>query len=62
MAVLMDHPDLARAMGMKGRSRCRELFNVDKTSASLCEILSEHGAFTTRRANIIHAFFRRTAA
>jgi colanic acid/amylovoran biosynthesis glycosyltransferase len=62
MAILMDDPDLARAMGMKGRSRCRALFNVDKTSASLCEILSEHGAFTTPRADIIHAFFRRPAA
>lgn len=59
MACLMDDPELARTMGMKGRSRCRQMFDVDKTSASLCEILTEHGAFTTRR---VDAFFRRSAA
>lgn len=62
MALLMDDPELARAMGMKGRSRCRELFNVEKTSTSLCEVLTEHGAFSTRREDIIHEFFRRSAA
>ncbi|HEY5744141.1 MAG TPA: glycosyltransferase family 4 protein, partial [Terrimicrobiaceae bacterium] len=48
MARLIDDPELARTMGMRGRSRCREIFELDKTSASLCEILTEHGAFTTR--------------
>ncbi len=62
MACLVDDPELARTMGMKARSRCREMFSVDKTSASLCEILTEHGAFATRRADIIDAFFRRSAA
>jgi colanic acid/amylovoran biosynthesis glycosyltransferase len=62
MAWLMDDPDLARKMGMKGRSRCRELFDADKTSALLCEILAEHGAFSTRRADVIHEFFPRSAA
>jgi colanic acid/amylovoran biosynthesis glycosyltransferase len=62
MACLVDNPELARTMGMKGRSRCREMFSVDKTSASLCEILTEHGAFATSRADITHAFFRRSAA
>jgi len=60
MACLMDNPELARAMGMKGLSRCHEMFDADKTSASLCEILTEHGAFSSRRADI-HAF-RRSAA
>jgi colanic acid/amylovoran biosynthesis glycosyltransferase len=62
MAQLMDDPHLARMMGMKGRARCRELFSIDKTSASLFEILSGHGAFVSRRADIIQAFFRRSAA
>ena len=33
MACLLDNPDLAREMGMKGRERCRELFDLDRTSA-----------------------------
>jgi colanic acid/amylovoran biosynthesis glycosyltransferase len=62
IACLLENPDLARAMGLKGRLRCRELFNLDKTSASLCKILTEYGVFSTRRTEVIHAFFRRSAA
>lgn len=60
MACLLDNPELARAMGMRGRERCRELFDLDRTSAALCEILTEHGALPSRRADIYP--FRRTAA
>ena len=60
MACLLDNPELARAMGMRGRERCRELFDLDRTSAALCEILTEHGALPSRRADI-HPF-RRSAA
>ena len=60
MACLLENPELARAMGMRGRERCRELFDLDRTSAALCEILTEHGALPSRRADI-HPF-RRSAA
>ena len=60
MACLLENPELARAMGMRGRERCRELFDLDRTSAALCEILTEHGALPSRRADI-HSF-RRSAA
>ena len=60
MACLMDDPELARAMGMKGRERCRELFDLDRTSTTLCEILTEHGALPSHSADI-HPF-RRSAA
>jgi colanic acid/amylovoran biosynthesis glycosyltransferase len=50
MACLLDDPSLARAMGAKGRERCRELFDLEKTSAALCDILSEHGALPSRGA------------
>ena len=62
MACLLENPHLARTMGLNGRLRCRELFNVDQTSASLCKILTDHGVFSTRRTDVIHAFFRRSAA
>ena len=60
MACLLENPELARAMGMRGRERCRELFDLDRTSAALCEILTEHGALPSRRADILP--FRRSAA
>jgi colanic acid/amylovoran biosynthesis glycosyltransferase len=60
MACLLDNPELARAMGMRGRERCRELFDLDRTSAAFCEILREHAALPSRRADIYP--FRRTAA
>ena len=60
MACLMDNSELAHEMGMKGRKRCRELFDLDRTSAALCEILTAHGALPSRRADI-HPF-RRSAA
>lgn len=60
MACLLENPELARAMGMRARERCRDLFDLDRTSAALCEILTEHGALPSRRADI-HSF-RRSAA
>jgi glycosyltransferase involved in cell wall biosynthesis len=60
MACLLENPALARAMGMRARERCRDLFDLDRTSAALCEILTEHGALPSRRADI-HSF-RRSAA
>jgi glycosyltransferase involved in cell wall biosynthesis len=60
MGYLMDNPEFARAMGIKGRERCRQLFDLDRTSAALCEILTEHGALASPRADI-HSF-RRSAA
>jgi colanic acid/amylovoran biosynthesis glycosyltransferase len=60
MACLLENPELARAMGMRARERCRDLFDLDRTSAALCEILTEHGALPSRRAEI-HSF-RRSAA
>ena len=60
MACLLENPELARAMGMRARERCRELFDLDRTSAALREILTEHGALPSRRADI-HSF-RRSAA
>jgi colanic acid/amylovoran biosynthesis glycosyltransferase len=60
MACLLDNPALARAMGVKGLERCREVFDLDRTSAALCDILTEHGALPSRRADI--HLFRRSAA
>ena len=60
MACLLENPALARAMGMRARERCRDLFDLDRTSAALCEILTEHGALPSRSADI-HPF-RRSAA
>jgi glycosyltransferase involved in cell wall biosynthesis len=50
MACLLDDPELAREMGAKGRERCQELFDLEKTSAALCEILTGHGALPSRGA------------
>jgi glycosyltransferase involved in cell wall biosynthesis len=52
IACLLDNPALARAMGVKARERCRELFDLGRTSAALCKILSEHGALPSRRADL----------
>lgn len=41
---LIDDPGLARAQGAFGRQRALELFDVERTTASLCEILTAHGA------------------
>jgi colanic acid/amylovoran biosynthesis glycosyltransferase len=60
IACLLDSPSLAREMGMRGRDRCRELFDLDGTSSALCEILTAYGALPSRSADI-HPF-RRTAA
>ncbi|HEY5705941.1 MAG TPA: glycosyltransferase family 4 protein [Terrimicrobiaceae bacterium] len=60
IARLLDDPELARTTGTKGRERCLELFDLNRTSAALCEILTEYGAIPSRRADI-HAF-RRSAA
>jgi colanic acid/amylovoran biosynthesis glycosyltransferase len=60
IAWLLDSPGLAREMGMRGRVRCRELFELDRTSSALCEILTAYGALPSRSADI-HPF-RRSAA
>jgi colanic acid/amylovoran biosynthesis glycosyltransferase len=60
MAFLLDNADLARSMGAKGRERCHELFDLEKTSAALCEILTAHGALPSRGACLDS--FRRSAA
>jgi glycosyltransferase involved in cell wall biosynthesis len=60
MACLLDSPALAREMGVRGRDRCRELFELDSTSGALCEILTAYGALPSRSADI-HPF-RRSAA
>jgi glycosyltransferase involved in cell wall biosynthesis len=52
MACLLDNPALARAMGVKARERCRELFDLGRTSAALCNILAKHGALPSRRADL----------
>ena len=57
MACLLENPELARAMGMRGRERCRELFDLDRTSAALREVLTQHGALPGSRADI-HPFRR----
>jgi glycosyltransferase involved in cell wall biosynthesis len=52
MACLLDNPALARAMGVKARERCRELFDLGRTSAALCNILAQHGALPSRSADL----------
>jgi colanic acid/amylovoran biosynthesis glycosyltransferase len=60
MACLLDSPALARKMGMRGRERCRQLFDSSRTSDALCEILTSHGALPCRRAEV--DLFGRSAA
>lgn len=44
MQRLQEDPDLARAQGAAGRELALELFDVQRTTASLREILTAHGA------------------
>lgn len=60
MTFLLDNPEVARAMGMRGRERCRELFDSNRTSDALCEVLTSHGALPGRRADV--HYFSRSAA
>ena len=60
MTFLVDNPEVARAMGMRGRERCRELFDSNRTSNALCEVLTSHGALPGRRADV--HYFSRSAA
>ena len=56
--AILDNPHLARTMGLKGRVRCRELFNARQDfQRRLCKILTDYGVFSTRRTDVIHAFF-----
>ncbi len=45
---LLDDPELGRTMGAAGRDRCRELFEISRTSASLYQILKAHDAIADR--------------
>ncbi len=49
---LLDEPELARTMGAAGRERCRELFEISRTSASLCQILKTHDAIADRAGGL----------
>jgi Glycosyltransferase len=44
LARLIDDPSLAQSLGAAGRRRCRELFDIHRTSSSLCRILKDHDA------------------
>lgn len=45
---LLDDPVLARTSGAAGLARCRELFAINRTSASLYQILKNHDAIVDR--------------
>lgn len=60
MKRLLEDKGAAREMGRRGREKCRELFDLQATSSSLCEILKAHGAIPDR-ASDIH-IFRQSAA
>lgn len=49
IACLLEDVELARSMGTEGRARCRDLFDLNKTSAELSELLIDHGAISSRR-------------
>lgn len=49
LARLLDEPDLARSLGEAGRARCLDLFDLQRTSASLCQILRDHDAIASSR-------------
>lgn len=42
MATLLDKPSLAVSMGQAGRQLCRRIFDLEITSASLCEVLRKY--------------------
>ena len=60
MTFLLDNPEAARTMGVRGRERCRELFDSNRTSDALFEVLTSHGALPGRRADV--HYFSRSAA
>lgn len=49
---LLDDSGLARTMGAAGRERCRELFEISRTSASLYQILKAHDAIADRAGGL----------
>jgi len=60
LSRLLDDLELAKKLGDAGHQRCLDLFALERTSASLCQILKDHDAIADFPGG--QAVIERTAA